>query len=86
METKKVWCVRTHIVSDFKTMTNDVRLFDVLEDAKNSFNNIVNEEREIANDNGFVIEYDDSCNFVAYEDGYYTHNHICVNLYGAKIE
>ena len=83
---KSVWCVKIHIVSDFKTMTNDVRLFDVLGNAKKFFDNLVNEEREIANDNEFVIECDDSCNFVAYEEGCYAHNHICVNLFEIEIE
>ena len=83
---KSVYCVKIHIVSDYETMSDDVRLFDVLGNAKKFFDNLVNEEREIVNDNEFVIECDDSCNFVAYEEGCYAHNHICVNLFETEIE
>lgn len=83
---RKVWCVQIHIVSDYETITDDVRLFDVLGTAKKFFDKIVDEEREIANDNEFVIECDDSCNFVAYEEGYYARNHICINLFEKEIE
>lgn len=86
METKKVWCVKTHIVNDCETFNDDVRLFKYLEDAENVFNDIVEEERKIANDKEWVIEYDDNRNFEAYEDGYYTQNHSCVNLFEIKIE
>ena len=57
-----------------------------LEDAEKVFNNIVEEERKIANDKEWVIEYDDNRNFEAYEEGYYAHNHICVNLFQIEIE
>lgn len=86
METKKAWCVKTHIVSDYETISDDVRLFEYLEDAEKVFNNIVKEEREIAINKEFVIEIDDNRNFEAYEEGYYAHNHSCVNLFQMKIE
>ena len=86
METKKAWCVKTHIVDDYEPITDDVRLFEYLEDAEKVFNNIVEEERKVANDNEFVIEYDDNRNFEAYEEGYFAHNHICVNLFQIEIE
>ena len=86
METKKVWCVKTHIVVDCETFTDDVKLFEYLQDAEKVFNEIVEEERKDAIDNEYVIEYDDKCNFEAYEDGYYAHNHICVNLFQTEIK
>ena len=86
METKKAWCVKTHIVNDCETINDDVRLFEYLEDAEEVFNDIVEEERKFANDNEFIIEYDDSRNFEAYEDGYFADNHICVNLSQIVIE
>ena len=86
METKKVWCVKTHIVCDCGIITDDVRLFNYLGEAEKVFNNIVEEERRIANDKEWVIEYDDNRNFEAYEEGYYPHNHSCVNLFEIPIE
>ena len=80
METKNVWCIKTHIVNNCKTITDDVRLFKYLEDAEKAFNNIVEEQREIAISKEFVIEYDDKRNFEAHEKDYYEHNHICVSL------
>ena len=86
METKKAWCVKTHIVDDYETISDDVRLFNNLEDAEKVFNNIVEEEREAAIDNELVIEYDDNRNFEAYEEGYYSRNHSSVNLFQIEIE
>lgn len=86
METKKAWCVKTHIVDDYETISDDVRLFNNLEDAEKVFNNIVKEEREAAIDNELVIEYDDNRNFEAYEEGYYSRNHSSVNLFQIEIE
>lgn len=86
MGTKNVWCVQTHIASDYETISNDVRLYQHLEDGEKAFNEIVEKEREIANDNEFVIECDDNRNFESYEDGYYARNHSCVNLFQIEIE
>lgn len=86
METKKAWCVKTYIINDCGIITDDVRMFEYLEDGEKVFNNIVEEERKIANDKEWVIEYDDNRNFEAYESGYYAHNHICVNLFQIEIE
>lgn len=86
METKKAWCVKTYIINDCGIITDDVRMFEYLEDAEKVFNNIVEEERRIANDKEWVIEYDDNRNFEAYEEGYYAHNHSCVNLFEIPIE
>lgn len=80
METKKAWCVKTHIVSDYETISDDVRLFEYLADAAKVFNNIVEEQREIAISKEFVIEYDDNRNFQAYEKDNYEYNHISVAL------
>lgn len=86
MGTKNAWCVKTHIVSDYETITDDVRLFEHLEDAENVFNEIVDDERRNANDNEWVIECDDKRNFEAYEEGYFAHNHSCVNLFQVEIK
>lgn len=86
METKKAWCVKTHIACNCDIITDDVRLFEYLEDAEKVFNNIVEEERKDAIDNEYVIEHDDNRNFVVYEKDYYVDNHICVNLFQIKIE
>ena len=86
METKYVWCVKTHIVSDYETITDDVRLFNSLEDAARFFGEVVDEERRLATENEWVIAYDDNYNFEAYEEGYYAHNHSCVNLFEIPIE
>lgn len=80
METKKAWCVKTHIACNCDIITDDVRLFEYLEDAEKVFNNIVEEQRKIAINKKFVIEYDDNRNFDAHEKGYYERNHIGVNL------
>ena len=86
MERKKVWCVKTHIVNDCVTINDDVRVFEYLEEGEKVFNEIVEEERRIANDKEWVIEYDDNRNFEAYEEGYYANNHSCVNLFQMEIE
>lgn len=86
METNFVWCVKTYIINDCGIITDEVRLFEHLEDAENVFNNIVEEERRIANDNEWQIEYDDNRNFEAYESGYFAHNHSCVSLFEIEIE
>ena len=86
MEIKYVWCVKTHIINDYGAITDEVRLFKALEDAKKVFNNIVEEERRIANDKEWVIEYDDNRDFEAYESGYFAHNHSCVSLFEIPIE
>ena len=80
MKTKKAWYVRIHIVSDYETITDEWRVFNHLEDGEKCFNNIVGEEREIAINKKFVIEYDDNRNFEAHKKGYYERNHISVNL------
>ena len=86
MEIKYVWCVKTHIVDDYETITDEVRLFNSLENATRFFGDVVDEERKIANDKEWVIEYDDNRNFEAYEDGYFVHNHSCVSLFEIEIE
>lgn len=86
METKKAWCVKTDIVSDYETINNEVRLFQYLQDAEKAFNEFVEVEREIAIKNEYVIDYDDNRLFEAYEEGYYAHNHICINLFQIEIE
>ena len=82
----KVWCVKTHIACNCDIITDEVRLFKYLEDAEKDFNKIVEEKRKDAIDDEFVIEYDDSRNFVAYEKDYYVDTHICVNLFQIEIE
>lgn len=86
MEIKYVWCVKTHIISDCETITDEVRLFNSLENAARFFGNVVDEERKIANDKEWVIEYDDIYNFEAYDNGYFTQNHSCVSLFEIPIE
>lgn len=86
METKKAWCVKTHIVSDYETISDDVRLYEYLQDAEKAFNYIVEEEREIAINKEFVIGCDNNRSFEAYEEGYYAHNHSCVDLFRIEIE
>lgn len=86
METKYVWCVKTHIVSDYETITDEVRLFNSLEDAVRFFCEVVDEERRLATENEWVIAYDDYYNFEAYEEGYYAKNHSCVSLFEIPIE
>ena len=86
METKKAWCVKTDIVSDYETINNEVRLFQYLQDAEKAFNEFVEVEREIAIKNEYVIDYDDNRLFEAYEEGYYAHNHSCVDLFQIEIE
>lgn len=80
MGTKNVWCVKTHIVEDYETTTDEIRLFEHLGVAEKAFNEIVEGEREVANDNEYVIECDDNRNFRAFEEDNYEHNHICVSL------
>ena len=81
-----VWCVKTHIVDDCGIITDEVRLFNVLEDSQKFFNEIVKEERKIANNKEWKIVDDDNRYFEAYEDGYYTQNHSCVSLFEIEIE
>ena len=86
MEIKYVWCVKTHIVNYCETITDEVRLFNSLVDAISFFSEVVDEERRLATEKEWVIEYDDKYNFEAYEEGYYAHNHICINLFEIPIE
>lgn len=86
MEIKYVWCVKTHIVSDYETITDEVRLFNSLENAVRFFGEVVDEERRLATENEWVIAYDDKYNFEAYEEGYYAKNHSCVSLFEIPIE
>lgn len=81
-----VWCVRTHIVDDYETISDDVRLFEYLEDAEKAFNEIVEEEREFAIEKEWVISCDDNREFEAYLDGYFSQNHSCVSLFKIEIE
>ena len=80
METKKAWCVKTHIVSDYKTIVDENKMFRCREDAEKLFNNIVKKKREIAINKNFVFERDDNRNFRAFEEDKYEHNHIVVAL------
>ena len=86
METKDVWCVKTYIINDCGIITDEVRLFKAFENAEKFFNDIVEEERRIANDKEWEIEYDDNRNFEAYESGYFVHNRSCVRLFEIEIE
>jgi hypothetical protein len=85
METKKVWCVKTHIVDDYETITDEIRLFSSKERAQSVFDSIVEEERKIAKSKEWEINV---CEFFfeAYEEGYYAHNHSCVELTQIEIE
>ena len=74
METKKAWCVKTHIVDDYETISDDVRLFNNLEDAEKVFNNIVEEEHEAAIDNELVIEYDDKQSIQVFMTDHLSHS------------
>ena len=85
MEIKYVWCVK-HILYDYETIIDEVRLFNSLEDAVRFFGEVADEERRLATEKEWVIEYDDNYNFYAYEEGYYVHNHSCVNLFEIPIE
>lgn len=86
METKMVWCVKTHIVNFYETITDEIRLFNAFEDAEKFFGEVVDEERRLATENEWVIGYDDKCEFEAYEEGYYANNHSCVDLFQIEIE
>lgn len=86
METKKVWCVKTHIASFYETTTDDVKLFNALEDAEKFFDEVADEGRRLAAENEWVIGFDDKHNFEAYEEGYYAHTHYYVSLFETKIE
>lgn len=81
-----VWCVRTHMVDDYETISDDVRLFKSIESAENVFNSIVEEERRIANEEEWVISCDDNREFEAYLDGYFSRDHSCVSLFEIEIE
>ena len=86
MEIKYVWCVKKHIVNFYETITDEVRLFNSLEDAARFFGEVVDEERRLATENEWVIEYDDNYNFNAYEEGYYAKSHSYVSLFEIPIE
>lgn len=86
MENNSVWCVRTHMVDDYETISDDVRLFKSIESAEKVFNNIIEEERRIANDNEWVISCDDNREFEAYLDGCFSQYHSCVSLFEIEIE
>ena len=85
METKDVWCVKTHIVDDCETITDEMRLFYSKDKAKSIFDNIVEEEKKIAESKEWEIN-ENEFSFDAYEEGYYAHNHSCVELYQIEIE
>lgn len=86
MEIKYVWCVKTHIVNNCETITDEVRLFNSLENAARFFGEVVDGERRLATENEWVIEYDDNYNFNAYEEGYYVQNHSYISLFEIPIE
>lgn len=85
METNLVWCVKTHIVDDYETIKDEIRLFSSKEKAKSVFDSIVEDEKKIVESKGWEI---DECElyFEAYEEGYYAHNHSCVELTQIEIE
>ena len=85
METKNVWCVKTHIVDDYETITDEIRLFFSKDKAKSVFDNIVEKEKKMIASKGWEI---DECEFFfnAYEEGSYDHNHSYVDLSQIKIE
>lgn len=85
MEIKYVWCVKTHIVDDYETITDEIRLFSSKEKAQSVFDSIVEEEGQIAKSKEWEINV---CEFFfeSYEDGSYAHNHSCVDLFRIEIE
>lgn len=85
MERNLVWCVKTHIVDDCETITNEMRLFYSKEKAKSVFDSIVEEERKMVESKGWEID-EDEFSFEAYEEGYYTQNHSCIDLSPIEIE
>lgn len=85
MERNLVWCVKTYIVDDCETITNEMRLFYSKEKAKSVFDSIVEEERKMVESKGWEID-EDEFSFEAYEEGYYTQNHSCIDLSPIEIE
>lgn len=85
METNLVWCVKTHIVDDCTTIADEMRLFYSKEKAKSVFDSIVEDERKLVESKGWEID-EDEFSFEAYEEGYYAHNHSCVELSRIEIE
>lgn len=85
METNFVWCLTRHIVDDCETITNDMRLFYSKEKAKSVFDDAVKEEKNIVESKGWEID-ESEFSFEAYEEGYYTQNHSCIELTQIEIE
>ena len=75
-----IWVVRTDCIFDFMDMNKGVKVFRKREDAQEHFNALVEQEREVAEDNEWEIESDTDDYFEAYPDGYYGTSHSVVSL------
>jgi hypothetical protein len=75
-----IWVVRTDCVFDFEDMNKTVKVCRKREDAQEYFNALVEQEREVAEDNEWEIESDTDDYFEAYPDGYYGTSHSVVSL------
>ena len=85
MERNFIWCLKTHIIDDCETIKNDMRLFYSKEKAKSVFDDAVKEEKKIVESKGWEID-ESEFYFEAYEEGYYAHNHSCIELTQIEIE
>lgn len=76
----KVWVLFTDIVYGGETIRNNEEVHETKESALIAFNTIVNSERESATKDRWKIGTDEECTFEAYEEWFYTINHIYVTI------
>ena len=83
----KVWVVYLEDVYDCCLENRIIDIFYNEESAKLRFNELVIKYRvDIDDKEDMIIESDDDTTFSAYEDGYYSENHLYINVYQSEVK
>lgn len=76
----KIYSVLISVVSDGEVIRLDTTPFRTIEQAVAYKTTIVDDERNYAERDDFIIEADNDDQFLAYEDGYFCTNHISIEI------
>jgi hypothetical protein len=75
-----VFVVMRHIIENCEEIEFDSSVFSSYEEALEHFNSIKKEERMQAKQKNWIIDTDTNEEFCAYDDGYYSDSHSCIQL------
>ena len=83
----KVWVVFLEDVYDCCLENRIIDIFYNEESARLRFKELVNKYRvDIDDKENMTIESDDDTTFSAYEEGYYSENHLYINVYQSEVK